>query len=50
MHYLFGKAAVDQTTKDYLERHNKQNPAQIYQDRMQDWISAANRLKAVMEK
>ena len=49
MHHLFGKAEVDQTTLDYQQRQRKQNPAQIYQDRMDDWNEAAEKLRAVMK-
>lgn len=48
MHYIFGKAEIDQTTKDYQERQSKQNPSQIYIERESERAADAQKLRAVM--
>ncbi len=45
MHYLFGKAKIDQTTKDYRERNDKQNPRAIYEEREAERIADSEKLR-----
>lgn len=35
MHFSLGKSEMDQNTKDRLERHEKQNPGELYEARQQ---------------
>lgn len=48
MHPDLNKAELDQTHKDRIKRHKKDNVAQIYKDRHEDRLSDANKLRGVM--
>ena len=48
MHPDFNKGPVDKTHKDRYERHKKDNVKQIYEDRHEDRLSDADKLRRVM--
>lgn len=50
MHWTFNKGPKDQTHLDRLERHQKDNVAQIYQDTLGKRMNDAEKLKCVMNK
>lgn len=51
MHYIVGKAEIDQNTRERMERHQEHRPDELYRsDRVQGEIrAAAGRLRGVMQ-
>ncbi len=51
LHYAYGKGPLDQTHKDRLERHHKDNPAKIYEDSLDERLADVAKLrKATLPK
>lgn len=48
MHYLFGKAEIDQNTRDRLERHQRDGVADLYAALAPHRAADADKLRAVM--
>jgi len=48
MHYQFNKAQIDQTTRDRLERHDKDRPEQIWGQKGNERMENVRKLGAVM--
>lgn len=46
--HLWGESRIDETAREYIERNQKQNPAQIYIDREPERIADAKKLKALI--
>ena len=50
MHRIFGKAEIDQTTRDYLARQERQNPARIYREREAERVADAEKLRRAIRE
>ena len=49
LHFLFKKAVIDETTRERLERHKKDNPDKIYREKLPERIAQIAKLKALMD-
>ena len=47
-HFIFGKAVVDETTKDRLTNHVRDNPEQIYEQKLPERMQMVEKLGAVI--
>jgi glycosyltransferase involved in cell wall biosynthesis len=47
-HFVFGKAKIDENTRDRLQRHAEDNPEKIYADKLPERLAIAERLRRMM--